>query len=148
MKLRTFLGNGGGDPVTLPRTASGVSRAITMLTSVILCLEIPVISDKLRFHNVSVYLLFPRTPAVAHSRFPRGRSPTYYLAKYSWKLHENKEILAKRGAFQICLCRSPPHTHSPEKLVMYLFSSLSQIESAWTSVWTDENWHETLIGEQ
>ena len=26
-----------------------------------------------------------------------GETPTYYLINFSWKLHENKEILAERG---------------------------------------------------
>ena len=32
---------------------------------------------------------------------------TYYLAKFSWKLHENEENWAKRvGTSNMCLCRS------------------------------------------
>ena len=28
---------------------------------------------------------------------PKGGAPTYYLANFSWKLHENEEILGQRG---------------------------------------------------
>ena len=31
-------------------------------------------------------------------RQPEGGEPTYYLTKFSWKLHENKETWAERGA--------------------------------------------------
>ena len=33
--------------------------------------------------------------------FPEGGAPTYYLANFSQKLHENKEILSPRGGGRI-----------------------------------------------
>ena len=35
--------------------------------------------------------------SVADPGFPRGEAPTYYLANFSRKLHENKEILGRGG---------------------------------------------------
>ena len=52
--------------------------------------------------------------SVADPGFPRGGganpkgggAPTYYLANFSWKLHENEEILGQRGGARIP--RAPP----------------------------------------
>ena len=53
--------------------------------------------------------------AVADPGFPRGGAPTpegggaptYYLANFSRKLHENKEILGPRGGARVP-CAPPP----------------------------------------
>ena len=39
---------------------------------------------------------------------PKGGAPTYYLANYSRKLHENEEILGQRGAASLALPLDPP----------------------------------------
>ena len=45
---------------------------------------------------------FFHTTAAADTEFPMGgtnskSTPTYYLAKFHWKLHENEENLTERG---------------------------------------------------
>ena len=37
---------------------------------------------------------------------PKGGAPTYYLANFSQKLHENEEILGQRGGARVP--RAPP----------------------------------------
>ena len=37
---------------------------------------------------------------------PKGGAPTYYLANFSRKLHENEEILGQRGGARVP--RAPP----------------------------------------
>ena len=80
-EIENILGMGGGGVglrgAPPPRSTKGVSTEITMLISVILCLEILIISDKLRFHNVSVYAPLPKTPSSGASRISqrRGTNP-------------------------------------------------------------------------
>ena len=33
-----------------------------------------------------------------------GSAPTYYLCNFSWKMHENEEILAREGARKLGIC--------------------------------------------
>ena len=47
---------------------------------------------------------FPRGGTVGAK--PKGGAPTYYLAKFGQKLHENEENWTEGDAFKILLCRS------------------------------------------
>ena len=48
---------------------------------------------------------------------PKGGVPTYYLAKFSRKLHENEEILGQRGGARGTPLRSATGVGAPHELL-------------------------------
>ena len=60
---------------------------------------------------------------------PKGGAPTYYLANFSWQLHENEEILGQRGR-RVSL--APPPLDLP-----LLTHADNQVCSKMRYFWTD-----------
>ena len=75
---------------------------------------------------------FPRGGGVN----PKGGAPTYYLANFSRKLHENEEILGKGGPH---VPRAPPPLDAPLSVALGLLRRLKKLVSFMERIAQEKN---------